>query len=660
LSVVEAPCPACGATVTFKVGSSVVVVCDFCHSVVARGDRELEDLGKVAELVETGSILDVGLAGVYQGVPFQLTGRAQLGHQAGGVWDEWYLAFADGKWGWLAEAQGRFYLTFQAYLPDQALIPPFEVLQLGLPVTAIPSSVPLIVAEKGEARSLGAQGEIPYKLVPGATYPYADLSGPGGEFGTIDYSEDTSLVFLGREINLSELGFPETARAPEREARRVEALHLSCPQCGGPLDLRAPDQTQRVTCPNCGSLLDADRGNLRYLTSLEPPKVKPIIPIGTTGTFDGGTLTVIGFVQRSMTYEGVKYYWEEYLLYNPQIGFRWLVRSDDNWSFVQSVPPGEVTDQGRSAYFRGQRFKLYQDTAARVEIVMGEFYWKVSLGEMAQAADYIHPPEMLSREISALDSQEVSYETIKGKKRGRQKSRFVGGEINWSLGAFVKPREVEKAFNVSGLPRPTKIGWNQPFPHKKIYKYWLVLMAVLFLVGLALIALGPHRKVFEKSFYLTPMVNNQTPQIVFTDPFDLKARENIKVQARSSVDNTWLYVDGDMIDESSGLVQSFSLPVEYYHGVDGGESWSEGSQAPALHLSALPSGQYTMRLEVSWERWQQPANLSLRVEQGVPRVMHLVVAMVILTIIPFLVGLYHWSFEKRRWEDSDYSPFSSE
>ena len=64
-----ANCPACGGTVTFKVGTSLVAVCPYCNSVVARGDRGLEDLGKVADLAETGSPLDLWLKGRYQGVP---------------------------------------------------------------------------------------------------------------------------------------------------------------------------------------------------------------------------------------------------------------------------------------------------------------------------------------------------------------------------------------------------------------------------------------------------------------------------------------------------------------------------------------------------------------------------------------------------------------
>ena len=51
----RANCPACGAEVLFKTGSSVVVVCEFCRSVVARTDRGVEDLGKVSDVAESGS-----------------------------------------------------------------------------------------------------------------------------------------------------------------------------------------------------------------------------------------------------------------------------------------------------------------------------------------------------------------------------------------------------------------------------------------------------------------------------------------------------------------------------------------------------------------------------------------------------------------------------
>jgi len=662
---VEASCPACGASIAFKMGSSIVVVCEFCHSVVARGDRKLEDLGKVAALVETGSPLDVGLHGVYQGVPFELTGRAQLGHDAGGMWDEWYAAFQDGRWGWLAEAQGRFYITFQQSLPEQSLIPPFEAIQLGEPITALPTSVPLTVAEKSVATQLGAQGEIPYKLTPGAEYAYADLSGPHGIFATFDYSESPPLVFVGRQATLAELGLAGVA-APEREARHIGAIQLNCPQCGGPLDLRAPDQTLRVTCPNCGSLLDVSEGRLEFMQALQPGKVVPVIAIGSIGELEDAKQMVIGFMVRSVEYEGVRYYWEEYLLYNPQLGFRWLVRSDDNWSYVQAVPPGDVMHRtgafggkGDTVQFQGERFKLYQDAIARVEWVIGEFYWKVEVGEQTRSADYVHPPRMLSMEVTFNEPAPDQNVQPAPAQKGKKARSVPTGEINWSLGTYMKREEVEKSFGISGLPRTSKIAPNQPFLHKKVYKHWGLLLLATFIVGVIVLATGTRAKVFEQTFALQPVANSEGTQVLFSDPFQLKGHKNIRVTGRSNVDNTWLYVEGDLINNDTGEVQTFSLPVEYYHGVEDGESWSEGTQTPSTHLSALPAGQYVLRIEAQWEKWQQPATLSVRIDQGVPRVLHLFLAMVFVSIIPVLVAFHQFSFERRRWADSDYSPFGS-
>ena len=69
---------------------------------------------------------------------------------------------------------------------------------------------------------------------------------------------------------------------------------------------------------------------------------------------------------------------------------------------------------------------------------------------------------------------------------------------------------------------------------------------------------------------------------------------------------------GDLINEETGLVQSFDLPIEYYFGTDGGESWKEGSHQETDYVSSLPAGRYTMRLEAQWENWNQavPPQLS--------------------------------------------------
>ena len=630
MSVLTANCPSCGAPVEFKSGQSIVVICEYCRSAVARTDRDLKDLGKVAELVETGSPLDIGVRGKWKDVPFELTGRAQLGHELGGQWDEWYATFSNGWLGWLAEAQGRFYITFQYPIPEGVQVPPFDQLQLGQSVPGLPWPTPLIVAETGRATALGAKGEIPYLLTPGETYDYADLSGVNGAFGTLDYNQSPPLIFLGQQVTLADLGIT-TTRAPEKAERRVGAAQLSCPHCAGPLELRAPDKTERVTCPNCNSLLDVNQGQLQFLKALEKPWFQPVIPLGTTGDVPEGKMTVIGAMARSVTIEGTQYFWSEYLLYNPQIGFRWLVHSDDHWNYVRAVPPGEVSESAKYASYQGKNYKIFQDAPARVEVVLGEFYWKVEAGEQVRGVDYVKPPYMLSKELSA-------------------------SEINWSQGTYMEVPQIEKAFSVSGLPRPSGVAPNQPYKHKWIYKYWLAFIVLVLLLGfVTLVFSGSTRQVFSQTVTLPPLPNEDGTQVFFSEPFELEGRRNIRIIGDSAVQNTWVYLEGDLINDETGVVQSFPIDISYYQGVEDGESWSEGGQEDSAYTSSMPAGRYVLRLEGQWERWQQPAVVTVKIEQNVTRGFNLLVALILLSIGPIAMLIYHISFEHKRWSESMFS-----
>src|SRR5205085_4813056 len=123
------------------------------------------------------------------------------------------------------------------------------------------------------------------------------------------------------------------------------------------------------------------------------------------------------------------------------------------------------------------------------------------------------------------------------KKRGALSAE----EVNWSLGAYTPLKEIESKFNVE-LPSPAAVAPNQPWPHKKVYAYWLVLLVAAFLVGLIALVAAPRATVFTQSYTLqpsptpTPAASPATPdadggaekaQVIFTDPIPLRGRRNI-------------------------------------------------------------------------------------------------------------------------------------
>lgn len=638
MSVLRANCPSCAAPIEFKAGSTIVLVCPFCRSAIARTDRALEDLGKVADIMDSQSPLRLGLKGEWRGNRFELTGRAQLRHEMGGFWDEWYATFSNGWVGWLAEAQGKFYLTFYLKLPEGAQLPPFEYLQIGQQVSQIPSQTPLMVAEKGTATAVAADGEIPYQLVPNEQSRYADLAGANNAFGTIDYSMNPPLAFVGEQVSLADLGLAN-ARPAEREARQVSAASMGCPNCGGPLNLIAPDKAERVTCPNCDSLLDVNQGNLRFLHALKKnANDQFVLSIGQKGTFkDGVEMIVIGAVVRSVTIEGTQYFWHEYLLYNPQTGFRWLVHSDNHWNYVEPINPAEVVSYGNTATYGGKTFKIFQDAPARVEYVKGEFYWRVETGETVRAVDYVKAPQMLSCETSP-------------------------NEMNWSLGTYMTNAEVEKAFGLTDvtLPAPWSVAPNQPFTGGFYIKWGFAMLGLLCIVAIFMLPVsGGTATVLNESVTLQPNSNPNTPQTVFSQPFDLKGNRNVRISASAPVNNAAADLDIDLVNEQNNQVESVAIPISYYQGVEDGESWSEGSTSGDTTISSLPAGRYMLRVEGTVEGVQQPLPIALKVEQNVTRGANFCCAFLVLAIVPLFSLLRKWTFESRRWSESMFGGSNS-
>jgi hypothetical protein len=519
-------------------------------------------------------------------------------------------------------------------------LPAFEELQVGETVDLGPPGT-FVASEVRTARFVTGAGELPFDVEPGSSLRYVDLTGPRGQFATIDYGTGAAAetLYVGREVTLDELGMRGLPSDEERR-RQARGEALGCPQCGGPLEIRAPDQTQRVACPYCGSLLDATK-DLAVLQALARVTVQPVIPLGSRGRLDGVEWTVIGFMERSVTVEDVRYPWQEYLLYEPRKGFRWLVDSKGHWSFVEPLAAGDVAGlTTRSPRCRDVAFKHFQGGHAVVDHVLGEFYWAVARGDTTETDDYVHPPFMLSVERDA-------------------------SELNCSMGTYRKPREIEEAFGLERLgKRPQGVAPHQPWPWtedaRTVYRRAAAFVGLLVLLGVGFAVFG-GRTVYSDSFAIAPSAVSGSPEAaVFAGPIEIPKRGNVQVKVKAPVSNSWLYLDGALINDETGEVDEFDVEVSYYHGTDSDGSWTEGGQSATRYIAAVAPGRYVLRLAPQWESGRPPNGYSVAVANRVPRFYHFVLAGLAVCAWPVLLAWRHMRFEMERWSESDHPWVQSE
>jgi hypothetical protein len=641
-------CPSCGSSLEFRYDESFVRVCGSCHSAIARTDRGIDTLGQFADLAPAASGLTLGATGRFGGQPFELMGRAEYAHPAGGSWEEWYVKLADGRWGWLSHAQGQWAMTFRS--GASRLLPSFDEVVPGMLVTlGADPGVALTVGERNLATLRGAEGELPFLVAFGSASRFVDASDDRGRSASIDYgppgSEEAPVVYLGRRTSLDALGLgvervDESPRAASRTGER-----LACPNCGGSIELRVPDGSLCVACSYCGSLLDCE-GPLAILARLgDVDPGHPAIALGAIGTFEGARFVVTGRLRRKANYPGGFVEWDEYLLYAERRGYRWLINVRGHYSFVSPLAPGAVSVQGaESASYDGVDFRLFDRGTAEVTGVWGEFYWKVALGEVVQTADYVAPPAMLSRESS-------------------------DAELNWSLGVYQTVADVRRAFADPALPDETRgVAAHQPFRHGHWLYSAVLLVGLLFVGVIVLLVSSNTRQVYKGTFHMgasptgvgapdpeDPWSVGSPTYVFFTPPFELEANQNTRVSLDVPVYNSWVYATVDLVHEASGELRSYGAELSYYYGTEGGESWSEGSHTDEHIFSAGRAGSHVLRLEL---QTPGPSNQRPDVEiaQDVFALGQLGLVLLSLAVPGALIALAQYVFERTRWSESDFAP----
>lgn len=603
---------------------------------IVRHDMDLEALGEMAQVPDDVSPLKIGSRGGYAGTRFDVIGRLKVAWEEG-YWNEWSLLFEDGRHGWLAEAMGFYMLSFEQ--KDTAKVPGAANLRVGGKYELVPSQV-FFVDDMKDAVCIGSEGELPFQGLMGRKTRSVDLSNNAGEYACIEYSTSEGVrLFTGRYVNFEDLEF-SNLRDLTADLKKVRASELfKCPSCGGPVSMLTPGLSAAVVCTYCGSTIDATNKNLQVLSKADKKiKIKPLIPIGAKGSLLGTEWEVIGFMRRTDS-TGV-YPWDEYLLFNPYRGFRWLTTENGHWNFVEMLRARPVADKaGTDMRFRDRTFKRFLIGKAKVVYVLGEFYWRVKTGETVDVADYVSPPEVLSRE---------------GDK----------SEAIWSLGRYAEPQEIVNAFGIKdAAPQKAGVAPNQPSPHGRkapqILRAFTVLALCLTILQIYFIASAFDREIFRQDFIFNPA---ETSRLFATPSFDIPgSSNNLEVALHSPVQNDWMEAGVDLINDKTQQGLGFEQGVEYYYGRDSDGPWTEGSQFNSVVLSSIPGGSYHIAVQpIAAANPAGEKRFTLFVRRGVSVWSNYFFTLVLLSVYPLFVWWRSYAFEVARWSTSDFSPYKTD
>jgi hypothetical protein len=265
-----------------------------------------------------------------------------------------------------------------------------------------------VVTDVRTAQCIGGQGELPFALGQGYEAKVVDCRS-ADRFLTVDFSDITLFkpnptLYVGEAVELKNLQLQllrdgETILASAGRLKGTSAV-LDCPSCGSALQYQAGVATQ-IVCKACASVVDCSGDKALVLEkNTAAEQYLATLDVGDAAMIDGVSWKIIGLIEMEETNDADSS-WTEYLMYNAQKGFFWLVESNDGWYRVEVLNRLPESWTNESATLDGVRYRRpFEFYSAKVTYAAGAFNWRVSVGDRVTCAEYEHNGERLCKEKS--------------------------------------------------------------------------------------------------------------------------------------------------------------------------------------------------------------------------------------------------------------------
>jgi hypothetical protein len=422
---------------------------------------------------------------------------------------------------------------------------------------------------------------------------------------------------------------------------RPEVAQLDCPECHTSITYYDVEGSEYYACPHCHAYFRyaGEEAPKVFGNYKEAPKTPPTLLLGTIGILAGVLYRVVGVTSRREA-NHAQYSWREYQLLQAETGrYVQLAEYDGHWTLIWTA---SHLDTDRE-HFKLADFRLFNKYQSRINWAIGEFDWDIESDQSLYVTEYINPPLLLVQE-----------------QRGR--------EQHWYRGRHVAPEELATAFNInpSALPQAIGTGAVEPAPGTQSWPALLTLtgivLAALLLTQLLLaVRTGPPvlNQTIQVTADTTATAAPGTGRVLVSPSFSLDHQTALDIELKATLSNQWLELPVSLVNEQTGRGFEFTKNIEFYSGVEGGESWSEGSRTAEAVLSRVPAGRYHLNFYPFTEKNVAPEiNVTVWADPALPSNFFVVLGLVLL--VPVLQLLRRHLHERNRWANSDYNPYATE
>lgn len=377
-----------------------------------------------------------------------------------------------------------------------------------------------------------------------------------------------------------------------------QPITLQCPSCTSLLE-RFSEHSQLIVCGYCNERIELNHAELRALGKGTPLEFSPFrLDLESIFHWEGIDYSIIGRISflDSDGDPGPK----DYLLFHPQMGTLWATaysgygfyitkKSRMLPSIAQLIAGGTVEMPDQS------KWRLTEQETYSIEHVDGALPWIAKQGDEVQVI-----------ELQSLADRKVTMAV----------ERTVGvDEVECSISRELTPIEWLKSTKVY-TDEDRRNEQRRTMSRTASVLGLLLGVGTAIFMGVQALALPTAEPIADFKFTVSQLANEQVTA-TFELPTSADVEQPVSFSFDSLLDNEWLAIQyavlrsptedtaktyTELLKAEEGLEDSTQnvwvsdISLSYYHGYDGGESWSEGTRTKKERLILREPGHYRLLL----------------------------------------------------------------